>query len=213
MRDIKQCHPTLQELANKLIIDCKRQGYNIGISECLRTIKEQDDLYAIGRTKPGKIVTNSKGSSFSSMHQWGVAFDFYRNDGKGAYYDNDNFFTKIGGIGKKLGLEWGGDWKSIIDKPHFQLSDWGSTTTKLKTLYTNPDKFILTWNGQIVKETINVGSKVKVKTGAKTYTGGKVTNFVYDGIYTVDALSGDRAVLDKNGICTPFNINDLNLQK
>ena len=26
----------------------------------LRTIKEQNDLYAQGRTKPGKIVTNAK---------------------------------------------------------------------------------------------------------------------------------------------------------
>lgn len=57
--------------------------------------------------------------------------------------------------------------------------------------------------------TIRKGSKVKVKSGAKTYTGGGVASFVYNGTYVVDELSGDRAVLDKKGICTPFNVKDL----
>lgn len=59
--------------------------------------------------------------------------------------------------------------------------------------------------------TIKEGSRVKVKSGAKTYTGGGVASFVYDGTYTVDELNGDRAVLDKGGICTPFNVRDLTL--
>lgn len=58
---------------------------------------------------------------------------------------------------------------------------------------------------------IKVGSRVKVKSGAKTYTGGGIASFVYKGTYTVDELKGDRAVLDKNGICTPFNVKDLTL--
>lgn len=57
--------------------------------------------------------------------------------------------------------------------------------------------------------TIKEGSKVKVKSGAKTYTGGGVASFVYSRTYVVDELSGDRAVLDKKGICTPFNVKDL----
>lgn len=56
---------------------------------------------------------------------------------------------------------------------------------------------------------IKVGSRVKVKSGAKTYTGGGIASFVYSGTYTVDELKGDRAVLDKKGICTPFNVKDL----
>lgn len=57
--------------------------------------------------------------------------------------------------------------------------------------------------------TIKEGSRVKVKSGAKTYTGGGVASFVYGSTYTVDELVGNRAVLDKNGICTPFNVSDL----
>lgn len=62
-----------------------------------------------------------------------------------------------------------------------------------------------------VPDVIQVGSIVKVKQGAKTYTGGGVAAFIYNGKYRVDELRGDRAVLDKSGICTPFNTNDLEL--
>ena len=145
MRDISQLYPVLQTKIKELQSKCDKVGLKIGISECLRTVAEQDALYAKGRTTAGKIVTNAKGSTYSSMHQWGVAFDFYRNDGKGAYEDSDGFFTKVGKIGQSIGLEWGGNWKSIKDKPHFQLPDWGSTTAKLKQQYGTPERFFATW--------------------------------------------------------------------
>lgn len=73
--------------------------------------------------------------------------------------------------------------------------------------------FITTEGGSVAEpKVIKVGSKVKVKKGAKTYTGGSIANFVYNNVYTVDQLNGDRAVLDKNGICTPVNVKDLILQ-
>ena len=56
---------------------------------------------------------------------------------------------------------------------------------------------------------IEVGSKVKVKPGSKSYTGVNIAPFVFNGVYVVDALEGDRAVLDKKGICTPFRVDDL----
>lgn len=145
MRDITLCHPRLQTLAQRLLEECSRQGLKIKIGETLRTVVEQEELYAQGRTKPGNIVTNARGNSYSSYHQWGTAFDFYRSDGKGAYYDNDGFFTKVGRIGVSIGLEWGGNWKSIQDKPHFQLPDWGSTTAGIKKLYAVPEAFMKTW--------------------------------------------------------------------
>lgn len=79
------------------------------------------------------------------MHQWGVAFDVYRKDGKGAYNESGNYFQRVGAIGKSLGLEWGGDWKSIVDKLHFQLPDWGSTSERLRKEYGNIYAFQETW--------------------------------------------------------------------
>ncbi len=151
-RDIKMCHPRLQELAARLVSECAKQGLIVKLGECFRSAAEQDALYAQGRTKPGSIVTNARGSSYSSMHQWGVAFDVIRNDGKGAYNTSGNWFQKVGNIGKSLGLEWGGDWTSPVDMPHFQLPDWGSTPARLKKLYGNVNTFKRTWEVDDVTE-------------------------------------------------------------
>lgn len=145
MVDMNKLHPKLRKLTNELVTACERKGIPIKITQGFRSKAEQDALYAQGRTKPGKIVTNAKGSSYSSHHMWGTGIDFARNDGKAPYDDSDGFFTKVGKIGKSLGLEWGGDWKSIKDKPHFQLPDWGSTTAQLKAKYGTPEKFMKTW--------------------------------------------------------------------
>ena len=151
-RNVTDLHPTLQAKVEELKALCRQNGIEIGISECLRTVAEQDALYAQGRTTSGRIVTNCKGSSYSSMHQWGVAFDFYLKmdvDGDGvisddAFNNSTGLFEKVGALGKKIGLEWGGDW-TIKDRPHLQLPDWGSTASKLKATYGTPDKFFATW--------------------------------------------------------------------
>lgn len=164
MRDQTKLHPKLQKKIKQLLSKCEKAGLQIKITECLRTKEEQDALYAQGRSKPGAIVTNAKGSSYQSMHQWGVAFDYCRNDGKGAYYD-DGFFDKVGAIGQSIGLEWGGAWKSIKDKPHFQLPDWGSGTLMLRLRYGTPEKFFATWGKTSGEDydmkTIKKGSKGK----------------------------------------------------
>lgn len=176
-RDITQCHPRLQEAAAQLVKKCRAQGLNVKIGESFRSKEEQDALYAQGRTKPGNIVTNAPGSSYSSMHQWGVAFDFFKNV-SGHEYDDTSFFNRVGAIGKSLGLEWGGDWTSPVDKPHLQLADWGSTPSKLKKLYGNFDNFKKTWE-EVKVEWKAAGIKVciqndvtveKTPGGAKTGT-------------------------------------------
>lgn len=173
VRDITLCHPRLQVLASTLISECKAQGLIIKIGETLRTVAEQDALYAQGRTEPGNIVTNAPGYNYSSYHQWGTAFDFFRNDGRGAYYDNDGFFSKVGKIGISLGLEWGGSWKNPVDKPHFQLPDWGSSTSGIKKLYPNPEVFMRTWESAIPIGWINTPNGWWYHTGNGSYPANK----------------------------------------
>lgn len=175
-RDVTKLHPTLQAKIKQLIKECKAVGITIEIGECLRTVAEQDALYAKGRTAPGSIVTNAKGKSYSSMHQWGVAFDFYLKmdiDGDGktsddVYNNATKAFNKVGAIGKKLGLEWGGDWKSIKDLPHLQLSTWGSTPSQLKKKYGTFEAFRRTWSG--VSKTKRPSKKTNVVTYSKSNT-------------------------------------------
>lgn len=144
-RDISELHPRLQKTISQLQAACRQENLALGIGECFRSVAEQDALYAQGRTKPGAIVTNAPGSSYSSQHQWGIAFDFYKNV-SGHAYDDDAFFDRVGALGKSLGLGWGGDWSSIVDRPHLYLPDWGSTPAKLKEQYGTFENFRATWD-------------------------------------------------------------------
>ncbi len=179
-RDITKCHPRLQILAAKLIEDCRKNGLIVKLGECYRTVDEQNRLYAIGRTEPGSIVTYAKGTDYSSMHQWGVAFDIIRNDGKGPYNNSDGWFGKVGKIGKALGLEWGGDWTKPVDLPHFQLKYWGSTPANLKKLYGTPDNFKKTWKDVYIteKEEAEVVETGYINVNGKTI---KIDKIVKDG--------------------------------
>ncbi len=153
MRDITALHPRLQIKAAQLKEQCMKQGISILFGECVRTSAEQDALYAQGRTQPGNIVTNARGSTYSSQHQWGIAVDFYLNmdvDGDGAKSDDafnnsSGLFERVGAIAQSVGLGWGGNWKSIKDLPHLYLPDWGDTTATLKQIYGTPEKFMAVW--------------------------------------------------------------------
>ncbi|ETT55410.1 peptidase m15b and m15c dd-carboxypeptidase vany/endolysin [Paenibacillus sp. FSL R7-269] len=102
---------------------------DIVINQGLRTIVEQDALYAQGRTKPGQIVTNAKGGT--SYHNYGLAVDFalLLNDGKQVSWDMKLDVDKDGVTewmevvqeAKTLGFEWGGDWTTFKDYPQLQM--------------------------------------------------------------------------------------------
>lgn len=119
MANIALLEPVVQDLCNRLIHECKVQlGLEIAIVQTYRTIKEQDELYAQGRTKPGERVTKARGGF--SLHNFRVAFDACPKVGGKLDWKTISNFEKIGIIGESLGLEWGGRWKSIKDRPHFQ---------------------------------------------------------------------------------------------
>ena len=118
MANLNLLKPKVKALATRLIKKCRQQEIEIIVTQTLRTLEEQDALYAQGRTKPGKIVTQAKGGY--SFHNFGVAFDICPIVNGKAEWQDENLFKKIGAIGKKIGLEWGGEWTSFRDLPHFQ---------------------------------------------------------------------------------------------
>lgn len=80
---------------------------------------------------------NTKAKGLTSYHQYGLAVDVHSvRNGEITFLSNDKQALKdnqlIGPIGRKLGLEWGGDWKSFKDYPHFQLLPNGKTWRDLK---------------------------------------------------------------------------------
>lgn len=115
---LTKVHPRLSILVAQLISNLANLGMDVRVVQGLRTFAEQDALYAQGRTRPGKRVTNARGGQ--SNHNYGFACDLAPfKDGKPNWNDINGFKT-IGREAKKLGLEWGGDWK-FTDMPHVQL--------------------------------------------------------------------------------------------
>lgn len=110
--------PPVQPMARALIAAAATAGIAIKIISGTRTYEEQDALYEQGRSTAGRIVTNARGGY--SNHNFGVAFDIGVFEG-GRYLDESPAYKTVGALGKQLGLEWGGDWQSIQDEPHFEL--------------------------------------------------------------------------------------------
>ena len=74
---VKLLHPKVRDEVKSLIEKVELglpQHIAVAVPQGLRTIDEQNALYAQGRTKAGPIVTNAKGGS--SYHNYGLAFDF-----------------------------------------------------------------------------------------------------------------------------------------
>ena len=110
--------PPVQPLARALIVAAAAAGIANKIISGTRTYEEQNALYEQGRTRSGHIVTNARGGY--SNHNFGIAFDIGVFEG-GRYLDESPAYKAVGALGKQLGLDWGGDWQSIQDEPHFEL--------------------------------------------------------------------------------------------
>lgn len=110
--------PEVRPYARALVQKAGAAGIRIRIISGLRTYEEQDKLYAKGRTAPGSVVTNAKAGQ--SNHNFGIAFDIGVFEGT-KYLGDSPKYKAIGALGMDLGLEWGGNWKTIVDQPHYQL--------------------------------------------------------------------------------------------
>jgi peptidoglycan L-alanyl-D-glutamate endopeptidase CwlK len=127
---IEGLHPTVRSEIKKIIEECDNAltgRAKIRITQGTRTFAEQDALYAQGRTKPGKKVTNAKGGQ--SIHNFGFAVDICLIiDGREASWDTAKDWDNDGvadwmecvAIFARYGWTWGGSWKTFKDMPHFE---------------------------------------------------------------------------------------------
>lgn len=105
---------------------CNASGVAVSIYCTLRSNSEQAGLYALGRTKPGRIVTNAKpGHSLHNPDGDGKAWAFdavpLLPDGRAAW-GADSLIDKMGECGERAGLEWAGRWVgSLRERVHFQI--------------------------------------------------------------------------------------------
>ena len=123
-RKIEDCIPELQEKYVLFRGKMQEAGIDFILTCTKRTEDEQRDLYAQGRTKPGRIVT----WTLKSKHLLGKAFDIVIMKNGKLIWDtgidtNDNSLSdwqEAGAIGESAGLIWGGRWKKP-DMPHFEV--------------------------------------------------------------------------------------------
>lgn len=144
-------HPEMQRRAAHVLSEAnevfKPLGLSVGVFSGWRTTEEQAGHIGSGASFVDGV--------YKSYHVWGLACDFVFLDRLGnwtwepvgkyeaAWYDvfsddpNLEAWKTLGGIIKKYGLEWGGDWKAF-DAPHGQLTDYGNTQ-KLIAEYNVPN--------------------------------------------------------------------------
>jgi peptidoglycan L-alanyl-D-glutamate endopeptidase CwlK len=128
----------VKPFARSLVLKAAEAGVKIKVIGGTRTYAEQDALYAKGRNasgvvvRPREVVTNAKGGQ--SNHNFGIAFDIGVFEGS-SYLGDSPKYKAVGVLGEQLGLEWGGNWTSFKDQPHFQLRPgWATDLTEREML-------------------------------------------------------------------------------
>lgn len=108
---------------------CAAEGVELLIYCTLRSNKEQDELYEIGRSKPGKIVTNARaGQSAHNPDELGLASAYDccpMINGKPMWDTNHPSWAIVGRCGEEAGLIWSGRWTGKLkETAHFQDPKW-----------------------------------------------------------------------------------------
>jgi len=111
-KNIATLLPQVRDHARSLVHLAAGVGITIKITSGTRTFAEQDALFAEGG------VTKARGGH--SNHNFGIAFDVTVFEGAKPVFESPRYKV-VGALGRSIGLEWGGDWASFVDEPHFQL--------------------------------------------------------------------------------------------
>jgi peptidoglycan L-alanyl-D-glutamate endopeptidase CwlK len=128
--NIEKLHIKLQPIAKAFMLRVRAELGDFRITSGLRSYAEQNELYKQGRSKPGSVVTNAQGGY--SNHNFGLAFDITLfKDGKPVW--DSPLYDKAGAVGESLGLDWGGRWRSLPDRPHYEYKH-GKTLAQLRAL-------------------------------------------------------------------------------
>jgi peptidoglycan L-alanyl-D-glutamate endopeptidase CwlK len=127
--------PQAQIEARKFLKIAKDNNQDIRVLSGTRTYDEQNSLYQHGRNgDPRPIITNARGGQ--SNHNFGIAWDIgvFAN---GNYVDSDSPYKSFAVIVLPLmnTIEWGGNWISFKDYPHYQLKPVSESETVIRGLF------------------------------------------------------------------------------
>jgi peptidoglycan LD-endopeptidase CwlK len=118
---LSEVYPGLATLTREMAAQLEAEGIDIRVTQSLRTMAEQEALYAEGRTTQGEVVTNARAGF--SWHNFGLAVDVAPLTPQGVDWNtNHPVWQRIVATGDTLGLVAGAEWRSFPDWPHFQLT-------------------------------------------------------------------------------------------
>ncbi|MEC1304333.1 M15 family metallopeptidase [Lysinibacillus capsici] len=196
-RDLDQLLSVAQIACRLLFQECYKEGIkNIFITETYRSQERQNYLYAQGRTRPGQIVTWTLSSKHTSRLAWDIAIGPPQS-----LYD-ETTLKRVGGIARKLGIVWGGDWTGSRDRPHFEVP----ITWKLPANYNLEGQVIVPSSSKKKVQLINVENKEETKvaqawnphsTAIRTATESYIAHAIKEGVIQESHLKDLR-----NGVMT-----------
>jgi hypothetical protein len=111
--DLQSLHPYFRDQIIELIAQCKKKGVELAVVEAYRTHAKQNEYKSMG-----KKYTRSAGGH--SKHQYGLAVDVVPVVDSVAQWNNHALWKKVGLVGERLGLRWGGRWRHPYDPGHFE---------------------------------------------------------------------------------------------
>jgi peptidoglycan L-alanyl-D-glutamate endopeptidase CwlK len=114
-------HPVLALKVRRILDAMRALGFEMIVTDGVRTTQEQQALWRRGRTEPGKKVTNADGVTTISKHQTRRAVDCCFLVNGVASWAESNPWALYGAMARAIGLTWGGDFTSIKDRPHVEL--------------------------------------------------------------------------------------------
>ena len=121
LNNLKNVDERLVRICNELI---KRVDFTV--IEGFRTPERQKELYDKGFSKIDGITKKGKHNYSPSLAIDIIPYKRGHNPFDGSKESDimfDNLAKEFKQVAKELGINitWGGDWKSFVDKPHFQL--------------------------------------------------------------------------------------------
>lgn len=126
-RDLGDLSPVVRARALEFLRECHGAGLDVLIYCTLRSLEEQASLYASGRSKPGRILTNAgPGESLHNPDAQGFAwaFDAVPLVGGKCLWNDAATIAKMGECGEFVGLEWAGRWRGAFrEYVHFQYRE------------------------------------------------------------------------------------------
>lgn len=111
--DLQSLHPYFRDKVINLIHACRAKGIELAIVETYRTHAKQNEYKSMGRK-----YTRLKGGQ--SRHQYGMAVDVVPVIDSIPQWHNIALWRKVGVVGERLGLRWGGRWRRLFDPGHFE---------------------------------------------------------------------------------------------